>query len=204
MDNLQLYNSVRAVPDSAKKPIAGGRLKGMTDVNPMWRIKALTEQFGPCGIGWYTDITKQWMEPGSNGECAAFCNIDLYIKVNGEFSKPIPGTGGSMYIANERNGPYTSDECYKMAYTDALSVACKALGFGADVYWEKDRTKYDEPNVEPVAKPQTTCDKCGKAIKAFKCQDGNIIGPEEMKQKTNGMCKECYKNQAGGADAAKV
>ena len=28
---------------------------------------------------------------------------------------------------------YTSDECYKMALTDALSVACKALGVAADV-----------------------------------------------------------------------
>ena len=31
-----------------------------------------------------------------------------------------------------------------MALTDALSVACKALGIGADVYFEKDVTKYSE------------------------------------------------------------
>ena len=29
-----------------------------------------------------------------------------------------------------------------MATTDAISVACKSLGMGADVYWDKDRTKY--------------------------------------------------------------
>ena len=40
-----------------------------------------------------------------------------------------------------------SDECFKMALTDALSVACKSLGVAADVYFEKDRSKYD--NVEP-------------------------------------------------------
>ena len=31
-----------------------------------------------------------------------------------------------------------------MALTDAISVACKALGMGADVYWEKDTTKYND------------------------------------------------------------
>lgn len=36
-----------------------------------------------------------------------------------------------------------SDECYKMATTDALSVACKNLGIGADVYWKESKTKYD-------------------------------------------------------------
>lgn len=52
MDNLELYNKVRNVPQEAKKEIKGGRLKGMTDINPMWRIKTLTEQFGICGMGW--------------------------------------------------------------------------------------------------------------------------------------------------------
>lgn len=30
-----------------------------------------------------------------------------------------------------------------MALTDALSVACKSLGLGADIYWEADVNKYD-------------------------------------------------------------
>jgi len=47
-----------------------------------------------------------------------------------------------------------SDECFKMALTDALSVACKSLGVAADVYFEKDRSKYD--NVEPPIGSQAT------------------------------------------------
>ena len=50
-NNLSLYNRLRNVPGDAQKKITAGRLKGMTNINPMWRIKALTEQFGPCGIG---------------------------------------------------------------------------------------------------------------------------------------------------------
>lgn len=142
MDNLELYTKLSAVPAEAKREIKGGRLNGKTDINPMWRIKALTEQFGPCGIGWKYDITKQWLETGAKGEISAFCNILLYIKYKDQWSDGIPGTGGSAFVANEKNGPYTSDECYKMALTDALSVACKALGVAASVYWDKDPTKY--------------------------------------------------------------
>jgi hypothetical protein len=46
MENLYIYNKVAEVPKNAQKLIGAGRLKGMTDINPMWRIKALTEQFG--------------------------------------------------------------------------------------------------------------------------------------------------------------
>jgi len=144
MANLDLWEKVRAVPSTAIKPINGGRLKGMSEINPVWRQKELTEQFGMCGIGWKYVITKQWLESGGNNEISAFVNIDLFIKVDGQWSEAIPGTGGSAFVANERNGLYTSDECFKMALTDAISVSCKALGFGADVYWDKDSTKYNK------------------------------------------------------------
>lgn len=149
MENLELYEKFRTVPDEAKKPINGGRLKGKTDINPMWRIKALTEAFGPCGIGWYYKPVNKWMECQGE-EVAAFVDIELYVKYEGEWSKPIPGTGGSMFVAEEKNGLYVSDECYKMATTDAISVACKQLGFGADVYWSSDRSKYDTQAQESV------------------------------------------------------
>ena len=155
MNNLNLYNKVRKVPTEAKKEIAAGRLKGKTDINPMWRIKTLTENFGACGFGWYYEITKQWLETGGNtNEVAAFVNINLYVKIGEDWSKPIFGTGGSSFVANERNGLYVSDECFKMALTDAISVACKALGVGADVYWGSDATKNDLNQGRVNSEPQ--------------------------------------------------
>ena len=152
-DNLKIYNAVKKVPDEAKRAITGGRLKGKTEINPMWRIKALTEQFGPCGIGWYYEVPKQWLEP-SGTEVAAFVNILLYIKVGDEWSKPIPGVGGAMFVEQQKGSAYVSDECYKMATTDAISVACKQLGIGADVYWEADKTKYTDPTQQPDGKTE--------------------------------------------------
>lgn len=148
MKNLDYYNSLRKVPDEAKKKITGGRLNGMTDINPMWRIKALTEQFGMCGFGWKIDIISERLEKGCNEEISAFVKINLFIKVENEWSEPIPGTGGSSFVAKETAKMYQSDECFKMAFTDAVSVACKLIGMGADVYFEKDRTKYDQQQLE--------------------------------------------------------
>ena len=140
--NLELYNAVRAVPAEAKKTISGGKLNGMTDINPMWRIKKLTEQFGVAGFGWVAKIINSWTENGADGEVIVNVVVGLKVKMNGEWSDEIIGIGGSKTVQKEKGSLVSNDEGYKMAYTDAISVACKALGFGADVYWDKDNTKY--------------------------------------------------------------
>ena len=183
MENLELYDKVRTAPDNAKREIKAGRLKGKTDINPMWRIKVLTELFGPCGIGWKYIIKREWLEPGANGEVAAFVDIDLFYKANGEWSEAVPATGGSMLVTSETKGLYTSDECFKMALTDAISVAAKALGVAADVYWDADSTKYgrlpetgDRPSAileTPPAVPEV-CECCGKNIKDARNGSGEI------------------------------
>ena len=165
--NLSIYERVRSVPKEAKKEIEAGRLKGKNDINPMWRIKKLTEEFGPAGFGWYTEIVRTWTEASESGEMAVFVDIHLFVKKDGEWSKPIYGNGGNRLVANEKkyeNGqqvyvPFLDDDAYKKAYTDAISVAAKALGIGADVYFEKDITKYDsqpqavQQQAQPAAAP---------------------------------------------------
>jgi hypothetical protein len=141
MENLEIYNKIKEVPKEAKKTITGGRLSGMTDIKPMWRIEKLTEMFGVCGFGWKAPITNKEIIEGANGEKIAIVDIELFVKIDNKWSEGITGTGGSSFIAKEKQGLYTSDECFKMAYTDALSVACKSLGMGADVYWGD--SKYD-------------------------------------------------------------
>ncbi len=146
-DNLRFYELLRKVPEEAKKNIQAGRLKGFTDVNPLYRIKIMTEAFGPCGIGWKYEIVKQWQETYGQ-EVKSFTNINLYIKVDGEWSDPIPGTGGATIVEVNSKGAYVNDEGHKMSLTDALSVAMKSLGVAADVYYSKDvksfDTKYDQ------------------------------------------------------------
>lgn len=161
--NLRYYELGKEVPAEAKREIQGGKLKGFTDINPMWRIKKLTEMFGPCGIGWKAPIVDKWTEPGAKGEIIANIKINLiyFDKDSKKWAEPIEGCGGSMLVSTEKGALTSNDEAYKMAYTDALSVACKMLGIGADVYFDKDRTKYDvEPDgTTPKQKSTTTAQK---------------------------------------------
>lgn len=208
-DNMRLYNSHRAVPVEAQKSIAAGRLKGMTDINPMWRIKSLTEMFGPVGEGWSVNVVDRWRET-TERETAVFVMVELRYKENGEWSAPVTGIGGAMIVSVEKRGKpeeyiFLNDEAYKMAYTDAISVACKALGIAADVYFASDasfgskygKTKTVEAVVEelkasgtqdldkPNAKIRTEdlcCEDCGTPF--VPC----TIGDKQL------SAWDCYKN----------
>ena len=184
-NNLRFYDQVREVPENAKREITSGRLKGKTDINPMWRIKALTELYGPVGIGWKYVITQKEIVDGANGEKAAFVDINLFYKEDGTWSEAIPGTGGASFVAKESKGMHTNDECFKMALTDAISVAAKAIGVAADVYWDKDSTKYSEQ--AGTDEDYVFCASCRKKIKVSD-------GIEAMNNDTGEvrlLCKSC-------------
>lgn len=156
--NTAIYSQMMSTPKEAQKTIGAGKLKGFTDINPMYRIQKLTEVFGPCGIGWYIDQVNWWREDLGENESAIFCSLNLYIKVDGEWSMPISGIGGSK-LAGKGVGDGLNDEAAKMAYTDAISIACKALGMCHDIYYSKDRTKYDLPSDKPaIDYPQDVID----------------------------------------------
>lgn len=208
MDNMAIYNQARAVPDEAIKAIQAGRLKGMSDINPMWRIKRLTEIFGPCGVGWwYTIKDERIVDDAATKQRAAFVDIDLYYTWKGAISMPIPGTGGASFLSQERNGPYLSDECFKMALTDAISVAAKALGIGADVYYAKDRDKYSDnmepelpkPTPEPTPEP-ILCADCGAEIQPYQDGNGKTVGVDRwskasMQKFGRVLCTQCADRQ---------
>lgn len=157
MENLELYNAFAGVPENAKKPIQAGKLKGKTDINPMWRIKTLTAAFGPCGFGWTTKITEHWIER-DGGESTSWVRIELRVKVDGQWSEPIEGVGGSKQFGKGM-GDGINDEAFKMAETDAISVACKKLGMGADVYWQANETKYSRAVDTTAARPKAEIKK---------------------------------------------
>lgn len=169
-ENMALYESLRSVPKEAQKQFDNGRFKG-TDINPMWRIKKLTEVFGPCGIGWYVEVVNRDIKQSADPNViCTFVGINLYVKYNGEWSKPIYGEGGNTMCSWNKKWQCidTSDEAFKMAYTDALSNAAKQLGLGADVWFEADKvhsTKYDlqterKKENEQAATPESILKAC--------------------------------------------
>lgn len=202
MNNIWIYENSRAVPDEAQKDFNNGTFSG-TDINPMWRIKKLTELFGPCGIGWYYEIVSERPETYGN-TVMAIVDINLYIKVDGEWSKPIYGTGGNTLVKETKNGVRPSDEGYKMALTDALSVAAKALGIGADIYFGADKTKFSAKE-EP---PAITCEQCLRPIVPVKTKDGllsaNDVAQRTWKKYNRFLCHECAAKVAKAEADAKA
>lgn len=205
-DNMMVYEAGRAVPPEAQKPFSNGSFSG-TDINPMWRIKKLTEIFGPAGIGWYTEVLSERAETYGD-TVMAIVDINLYVKVGDEWSKPIFGTGGNQLVQVTKSGARPSDEGYKKAYTDALSIACKALGIGADIWFSKDVNndptfKYaNQPAPAPKREP-IFCEKCGSPILDGTKRGGEVWPAEDIaaytaKKYGHQMCGDCAKKAAKG------
>ena len=141
---MEIYQALSQPPADALKTINAGKLKGKSDINPQWRYKAMTEQFGLIGIGWKYEIQKLWTEQGAKGEVLCFAQTAVFIKdENNEWSAPIVGIGGSKLINAFSNGLESNDEGFKMAVTDSFSTALKMIGVAADIYAGKwDGSKY--------------------------------------------------------------
>jgi len=152
-DNMKIWDKIKQPPSSALKKIQGGRLKGMSDINPQWRYEAMTEHFGVCGVGWKFNIVNTWTQDGSDSQIAQFAQVELFIKQGEEWSDAIPSVGGSMFVTKEKAGLHISDEGVKMAVTDALGTAMKMLGMAADVYkglWDGSKYKVSLDDKEPT------------------------------------------------------
>lgn len=145
--NMEIYDAVRSVPDSAKREFERDGFHG-TAINPMYVIQTLTRQFGPAGFGWTVECLRKWTETNADGSVSVYVDVNLSVKVDGEWSRPIFGHGGNSMTRMK-------DEAYKCAYTDAIGVAAKALGVGADVYYEASETKYRPFYKETAAERET-------------------------------------------------
>ena len=145
VSKMEIWDAVRSVPSSARKEFERNGFRG-TEISPMYRIEVLTREFGPAGLGWRTEVLRRWTETAPDGSVDVFMEINLFVKVGGEWSCGIYGIGGHSLTRMR-------DEAYKCAYTDALSVACKALGIGADVYYGNAEGKYREHYVRETPGP---------------------------------------------------
>lgn len=170
LENLRLWNSLNRVPPGMLSVIKGGRLKGKSDINPQWRYQALTEQFGPCGIGWKFEIVRVWEVTAPDGQIEVNVHLNLFYKTDGEWSDPVPGFGGDVLAVLESNGKwYINDEAYKMAVTDALGTAMKMIGTAAKVFmglWSGSKYADEDETPEEEAKGIEWIEACEAAAEA--------------------------------------
>lgn len=148
MENMELYNKLRTPAEGAVKPIQGGNLKGKSDINPQWKIEALTQALGPCGIGWKFEVAEEKTVDCANGEVMLFVKVALRYRNGDDWSAPIYGYGGDKLVEKNKNGLVPNDEAYKMCVTDALGNAMKYLGVAADVYRGLFDSKYNRQTAQ--------------------------------------------------------
>lgn len=144
MNMNEKFKLMARPPKEALNTISFGKLKGKSDINPQWRIEALTEVFGLCGVGWYYEILAvDYQDVVETGERMVYITIGIHVKQeDGTWSAPVIGIGGDFTIVRDKNGIHGNDEAFQMALTDALGKAAKCLGIANDIYRGKYDSKY--------------------------------------------------------------
>jgi hypothetical protein len=145
-ENTALWNELRSTPPEYTKEFkkAGG-FSGKS-IDPVYRIRRLTEHFGPCGKGWGFVQEDQWSDGGS-GAYVVYVRGHLWYMLDGERYQTCSHTGGT-------DTSRTPDEAFKMAETDALGKCCVDIGLAVDVYMgEHDGDKYQVSDSAPARRP---------------------------------------------------
>ena len=146
--SLNLFRAQARPPKEALNEIKFGPLKGKSDINPQWRVEALTETYGLYGLGWFVQIKDTTtVDLPETQEKMLFLTLELFVRdwsIPEEYKwfGPAIGIGGDYLIIRDKNGVHGNDEAYAMAMTDALGKAAKLFGIANDIYRGKYDTKY--------------------------------------------------------------
>lgn len=131
-ENLRLWDALKRTDPRATKPFTrSGGFRG-TQIDPAWRLQAMTEAFGPVGQGWgYEQI--EW----TIVERMVFTCVRVWYRdpKTGEKCFTGPQWGGTELMRRRRDGSEEpNDEAFKMSVTDALGKCLLQIGLAADVY----------------------------------------------------------------------
>ncbi|WP_299327579.1 hypothetical protein [Parasphingopyxis sp.] len=158
-ENLMLWDALGKSDPAHTKPFTRpGGFKG-TSLKPIWIIKKMTEQFGPCGQGWGIGEPRFEMVHCEK-ESLVYCTASIW---HGDRENIVYGVGGDKVRSQRTGNDFCDDEAFKKAFTDAVNNALKFLGIGADIhmgqhdddkYVEQMRAEFGADEKKPVERPQ--------------------------------------------------
>lgn len=102
-----------------------------TAIKPIWSYRRMTEEYGPCGVGWGIGAPSFQTVSAPEGEVLVFCTVGVW---HGKPENIMYGVGGDKAVGKNKYGIVTDDEAFKKAFTDAVTNALKLIGVGADVH----------------------------------------------------------------------
>lgn len=146
--NTELWDKLgKTDPAHTKGFTRGGGFKG-TAIKPMWSYRRMTEEFGPCGIGWGVNEPSFQVVPVGE-EVLVYCTASIWYRTSAtptteakeagaqviySDQHTVYGVGGDKVVAKFNSGAKSDDEAFKKAFTDAITNALKLIGVGADVH----------------------------------------------------------------------
>lgn len=161
MENKELWNRVCVTDPKAVKAITGKQYQGNSP-KPYWIVERLTDEFGPCGIGWGFSILNERMERLSESDVLHVAVVRLWY-VLGEKRGELEQIGQTKAVYAKKDGSLLVDEdAPKKSVTDALVKCASYIGFAGDIFagrWDDSkyvnwaRAQYAEPPAAPKHSP---------------------------------------------------
>lgn len=198
MSKTEIWDALAKTDPSHTKGFSrAGGFKG-TAIKPMWIVHRLTEQFGPCGIGWgMSEPTFQVVTSGE--EILVYCTVSCWHTSR---ENTFYGVGGDKVTAKRQSGTFNDDEAFKKAFTDAVGNAFKFIGVGADVHMGRfDDSKYVEqmerefnppaPTINDATRDEIAAMASGAGVPLKKiCESYGISNLKELPASAVGEVKQ--------------
>lgn len=156
MDNKALWSRVCVTDPKAVKAITGKQYQGNSP-KPYWVVERLTEEFGPCGIGWGFTILNERMERLTEAEILHVAVVRFWYVLDGQRGE-LEQIGQTKAVYEKKTGGLMVDEdAPKKSVTDALIKCASYIGFAGDIFAGRwDDSKYVESARQHyAAKPAT-------------------------------------------------
>lgn len=139
MNTLELWNKFEKTDSRFVKDFNKAGFRGSA-INPMYIVRELTKEFGPCGIGWKLEIEDEKYVEGpvlSDGVSRSMVHVVrgvLRYVVDGKWCGTGPQYGQTMMVGENKNGVYCDEEAPKKSCTDLLSKCASLIGVAQDIY----------------------------------------------------------------------
>jgi hypothetical protein len=140
--NKSLWGRAFTTDPKAVKPISGKQYSGNSP-KPYWIVERLTDEFGPCGIGWGFNILNERFERFSETDTLHIASVRFWYVLDGQRGELEQiGQTKSSYVSSK--GAFVLDEdAPKKSVTDALVKCASYLGFAGDIFSGRwDDSKY--------------------------------------------------------------
>lgn len=144
MTNKALWERVCVTDPKAVKAITGKQYQGNSP-KPYWIVERLTEEFGPCGIGWGFSIVSERMERLTESDVLHVAVVNFWYMLDDKRGE-VEQIGQTKAVYAKRDGSLLVDEdAPKKSVTDALVKCASYIGFAGDIFAGRwDDSKYVE------------------------------------------------------------